>query len=275
MRFLLFAACIGCGGSLAAGDDAGDAGADTVSTGNDAGDAGADGPNDAFVDPGFRSSLAFQRGSTPWLNHGIFFGAFYASAQAANGLCQRTTSGSCVTYFCGSSNPQMDSNAGTLTLSVNGLAIAQPMPNPVDNTYSTTSIAYSPGDALGVSASGADVPAFAAHTIQSPGEVTAIMPATITTSQDFTLTWSGGEPGATVIIGVARGGFNGSEGVTCTFDATAGTGTIPQSLLATVQNGSPDGDLLVAQQRKTTFAAGAFVIDLVALQGDDSAIGFQ
>ena len=248
---------MGCGGTIAVGDDAGDAGTDVSS--------------DTFVDPGFRSSLAFQ-----WLgNQGLFYGAFYASAQAANGACQQTTSGPCVTYSCAATGPQMKSNAGTLSLSVNGSVIAKPMPNPQDNSYFTDTIKFSPGDELGVSASGADVPAFAMHTITSPGKVTATAPATLSTSQDFTLAWSGGEPGASVTIGIARGAFNGSEGVSCMFDATAGTGTIPKELLATIQNGSPNGDLLVSQQRKTTFASGAFVIDLVAVQGDDSPIGFQ
>ena len=258
MRFLLFAACIGCGGTIATGDDAA------------AGDAGADGPGDVFVDPGFRSSLAFEV-----VGHdALFYGVFYASAQAANGSCEQTTSGACVTYTCPSVSPQMGSSAGTLTLSINGMAIAKATPNAPDDTYFASVLAFSPGDVLGVSGSGADVPAFAMQTVKSPGKVTTNVPTAIDTSQDFTLAWSGGEPDATVIVGIARGVPNGSAGVSCTFDATAGTGTIPKALLATIQSGAPNGDVIVGQQRKTTFASGAFVTDLVAIQSDDSPVDF-
>ena len=144
------------------------------------------------------------------------------------------------------------------------------------NLYFLSPITFASGDVLMVSGSGADVPKLSAQ-ITSPSSinVSPAPPSSLSTSQDLTLTWSGGESGASVAVGIERSGFNDSLTVSCTFDATAGTGTVPKALLSQIQTGSPNGDLLVGQFRQTTFTAGAFVIQLYAVQSQDFPITFQ
>jgi len=256
MRFLLFAVFFGCGGTIAAGSDAG------------TNDAASDAP---IPDAGFKSSLSFEG-----FGQGTFFGSFYANAQQATGGCQQTSSGACTVSSCAAVGPQTLASAGTLTLTVNGSSVATSTPNVQGGGYYMTSpLVFAPGDVLGVSGSGADVPAFATRTITAPSKIAVATPSVISTSQDLTLTWTGGESDAKVIIGIARGAFNGSTSVSCTFDATAGTGTVPKAQLASMQSGVLTGNLTVGQQRTTTFASGAFVIDLSAIEDDDSYITFQ
>ena len=256
MRIVLFAFLIGCGGTIAGGGD-------DASTK----DAASDAP---IPDAGFKSSLSFDGHG-----QGTFFGSFYANAQQASAGCQLTSVGSCTVSSCSATAPQTPPNAGTLTLTVNGSPVATATPQGGSGDYMTTPLPFSPGDVLGVSASGADVPAFATHTITSPGKLAVGTPSTITTSQDLTLTWTGGESGAIVIVGIGRGGFNGATSVSCSFDATSGTGTVPKEQLASLQNGAPTGSLIVGQQRSTTFVSGTFVIDLDAIEDDQSSVTFQ
>ncbi len=261
MRFLLFAVfCIGCGGNLASGDDAGPKK-----------DATSDAPT---PDAGFVSSLTFENVNGQG-GQGVFFGRFFATAQQANGGCTTTKTGNCSTYMCPSTGPQTLSSAGTLTLTV-GSSTSTVTQN-ANGDYSSTTSAFAGGDVLGVSASGGDVPAFGAQTVTSPGMiiVSPAPPSTISTAQDLTFTWSSGEPGASVLVAIARQGFNASESVGCTFDAIAGTGTIPQAQLAAISSGSPSGEILIGQERKTTFSSGTFVIDLAAIQDESLPITFQ
>jgi hypothetical protein len=263
MRFLLFAVfCFGCGGTIATGDDA------------STGDAGPkkDATSDAQVpDAGFTSSLAFENGN----GGGMFLGAFFANAQQAQSCTSTTTIGGCAAYTCPDVGPQMLPSAGTLTLSV-GAVTSTATPDQTGGYVANVST-FGAGTVLGVSASGGDVPAFATQTVTSPSVllVSPAPPSTIVTTQDLTLSWSAGEPGATVVIAIARQGFNASESVTCMLDATAGTATVPKAALATLSSGSPNGQMMIGQQRKTTFASGTFVVELVALQYQSQPITFQ
>ena len=207
MRFLLFAVFIGCGGTIAAGDDASTK------------EAAADAP---IPDAAFKSTLSFSNDP----GGGDFFGAFYATAEQANDGCQTTKSGSCVVSTCAAVAPQTLANAGTLSLQIGSTSATASQT--AENIYFLTPISFAAGDVLAVSNSGGDVPKFSAQ-ITSPGAITisTATPSAISTSQDFTIAWSGGESGASVAVGIARQGFNEALSVSCKFDATAGSGTFP------------------------------------------------
>jgi hypothetical protein len=256
VRFLLFAALsCGCGGTIAGGADA----------------SAKDAASDVIPDAGFTSTLTFEQ--TP--SGGSFYGAFYATADQASQGCQTTKSGTCSVVTCLSAQPPTFVNAGALTIQI-GQTTSSISPD-AQNAYTLSPISFAPGQLLMVSNSaGADVPQFGTQ-ITSPGTVTipTSTPSTISTSQDFVLTWSGGESGASVVVGIARQGLNEYTSVSCTFDATAGTGTIPKAQLASLQSGAPQGDMIVGQSKSTTFADGTFVIELSAVQSQDFPVTFQ
>ena len=269
MRFALFATFIGCGGTLAAGEDASTK------------DAKADGPSpldasslvDVTTPPpdgGVVSSLAFE--NTPDLG-GVFSGGFLKTSQQANDGCQKTDLGSCFTYVCPSQTPPSGlASAGTLTLSMGNYTLS--VQQDTSSFYFKDGFTFSPGALLGVSASGAEVPAFPTQTISSPGPIAIDEPATISTAQDYVVTWSGGEVGAQVFVDGEGEKNNGSNAAGCYFDAAAGTGTIPQAALAALK-GVANGQLYFGQQRKTSFTAGSFAIDLLAIQSDTFFVTFQ
>jgi hypothetical protein len=130
-----------------------------------------------------------------------------------------------------------------------------------------------PGDTLTVSASGGVVPAFTAAPVAVPQPGTLVTPQpksggdygfyAVSTSEDLTVQWSGGEPGAQFLL---QGGKGGNTSFLCTWDATLGQGIVPQSVLAPFKGMGLNGQLVWYQQRLATFTAGAFAIQESVLQ---------
>ncbi len=251
--------CVACGGTIASGDDA----STDASTQKDAqGDSTF--PFDASPPPAADagvSVLAFEDNN----GQALFIGEFFTSEQQANGGCQVTDGGACSVYVCPSGPPPQNlANAGTLTISINSSSSTVSQ-DPNSGIYSKGGLTFGADDVLGVSGSGGTVPAFPIQKVTSPSmiQLSPTPPTNISTTQDFTVSWIDGEPGADVVIELVGMGNNGSTGVSCTFEPTAGTGTIPQSELVALKGMS--GQLFYGQQRKTTFAAGSFPINLVAM----------
>jgi len=113
------------------------------------------------------------------------------------------------------------------------------------------------GDVLTASASGDEVPGFTAQ-LTVPANITLIAPQepyVLPSGQDLTFTWSGGESGAFVSVA-----FNAPLPVAafCTFDATAGTGTIPYAALGGF-TGTTHAAVMVIRDEKTW--VGNYAID--------------
>jgi hypothetical protein len=171
--------------------------------------------------------------------------------------------------------PCASPQAGPLTVTAPGLPSTQLAPNP-DGTYSTSEMlatsgvpVFAAGDALMVSAAGGDVPAFQA-TVGGPGCVALTAPAipaggtayAIPSAQDLAVAWTGGAPEATVGVDLVWKSPVGAVAyASCTFEASAGQGTIPKEALAAFEAG-PGGFLTVYQQKSATTQAGSFAIEV-------------
>jgi hypothetical protein len=129
------------------------------------------------------------------------------------------------------------------------------------------------GQTLSMSASGAMVPAFAAESVVAPGVITLTAPSgagsgsfTISTQSDLTVTWTGGQSGATVQVVGGGSTLSASVDFICSWDATAGQGVVPQAILSGMA-GVTSGVFGYGQySAPTTFTAGSYSIDLYADQ---------
>jgi hypothetical protein len=124
-------------------------------------------------------------------------------------------------------------SAGTLTLSDDGRQLGLPM-TPVSGAYVSQTATWSPGDSLGVSASGAEVHAFAT-TVAAPTNASITSPALggfsaapISTTTALVVTWTGSGNKALVILS----NQNLSKTLTCYGDndgrRTIGSATLSQ-----------------------------------------------
>ncbi len=139
-------------------------------------------------------------------------------------------------------------SAGTLTLGQGSAVLGVLV---FDAGYPILSFAVHPGELLSVSATGdpAGVAAFEG-TLVAPGPFTGLAPAEAATplsvprSQDFTLAWDPGEAGSTVTLLLAdsparqAGGQSIGE-IVCTAEDSAGTLTVPATLLGHFGAGDP------------------------------------
>ncbi len=131
--------------------------------------------------------------------------------------------------------------------------------------YMASGTLFTPGQTLSVSATGGMVPAFGPEEVTVPPTVTLTAPAitagtsTVSTSSDLTVTWTGGQSGATMTF--EGGAANGVAPFffTCDWDASIGQGTVPKAVLAPF-SGFPDGYFAFGQRATTTFTAGAYPI---------------
>jgi hypothetical protein len=166
-------------------------------------------------------------------------------------------------------------SAGALTAS--GLIFSTPLLFAPSDGYSVEidGNIFAPGSPIAISADGATVPSFTSPVVVGPGQVALSVPATtmqngmpvyqIPAGQDLAVAWEGGLAGARVSISLDGTGSGGTA-IGCTFDAAAGSGTIPAAALATL---GPAGsatavNVAVAQSVTTTFGAGAWSVELNA-----------
>jgi hypothetical protein len=262
-------------GGDAADGDAGDssiADASDGGAGNDASDAG----NGSDADAGAILGSIFVENYAGSQPQGMVFAAFYDTPQSSN--CTTTVYGACTYNDCpNAADGGTPVSAGTLTvaggaLGNNGVALS-PQANGT-YTYQVNGALFSQGDTMSASASGANVPAFGPETVVGTGLVGITAPLanmqgmyTISTAQDLTVTWTGGESNAQVLIEVEGNSGMNTRYAYCLWDAAAGTGTIPSAALAGLANlGS--GVFVWGEWRITNFTAGAYPLQFTALQFD-------
>jgi hypothetical protein len=160
--------------------------------------------------------------------------------------CTQTKSGSCTLNRCelGDGGAPAEFSAGTITIT--GGTLSAPITLTYDastgySVFSSTTPIYTPGQTFNVSAVGADIAAFSGASAAAPNDIVITSPSggtgtnlmyAIDESTDLVITWTGGSAGAQVDVNLSN--LDDSSlalNASCTFDASAGTGTIPTALL--------------------------------------------
>jgi hypothetical protein len=139
--------------------------------------------------------------------------------------------------------PTMES-AGTITVSDGkGTLATMSFPSYVASNASDPKLTWAAGTMLTVTATGGTVGAFTA-TVTAPGAFAGLTPAftapvAVSLSKDFVVSWTAGKrPCSKVDLGLSQG--TGLAHVACVVDDSAGTVTVPASLLEmfTAKSGS-------------------------------------
>ena len=280
-------ACVvcACGGRLTDGADA--ATTDDGSAVDATSDAGHDGSDGGVTDAmSFDGAfLGFASFSSDDVAGGAGFDAvFYSTIDKANAYCPIILdAGHCKLSVCPQAfTPGADVTAGTLTITGASLPTSGTAVDPDWQSFYSQSIdTLDTGDVMGVSAMGAQVPAFGAHTVVVPAPVALTSPTppyVVSTSHDLNVTWSGGEVGAVVHVTVQTDAVTTDAGsvyyeVDCGFDATTASGVVPGTLLSELVGSG--GVLFWTQERDVAFAAGAFPIELSAVRIAYAQAAFQ
>lgn len=165
----------------------------------------------------------------------------------------------------GGERPAVYPTAGTVRIDSESLN-----PEGVEQLYTGLEVLGAPqfeaGSRLTFSASGGDVPAFA-DSVRLPPAFQVTSPAlsdtlSIPLTEDLTTTWINGGSGTTYVslYGLAAETYTI---LSCPFEATAGTGTVPASLLSKL-TGSLYAWLTIAEHKTQLISAGNFSIVLLA-----------
>jgi hypothetical protein len=243
------------------------------------------------------AAFAFIELSEVPIGGGTFTAAFFATPIAPPPGCtiDAPDGGTCEVTVCPAKVPNdagVVSLASAGALDVTGGAFGDAgVQVGADNLgsylYNTTGPMFSPGDMLGVSGAGADVPAFATQTLVAPGAITVTSPVAVDggaaivvpTAQDLSVTWTGGTTGDHVIFTLNAFFTDGSSASTlCSWDASAGQGVVPSSTLAPLAGAAPQeprSDAIWYQQAETTFSAGRWNVAMRADIHGGSLAQFQ
>ncbi len=187
--------------------------------------------------------------------------------------CTTTASGACTYMSCsGPATTSPGVSAGTLTVSGGFIPAGTIVPFNAGYYDAINGSLFTAGQTLTVSAPGSTVPAFASS-ITAPAVISLMLPTgfTISTSAALSVTWTGGQAGATVLL--AGLSDDGSDQFECMWDASLGQATVPQSILAGLA-GQSTGTLTWGQYSTKNFTAGAYAITEEALQYGSGAANF-
>jgi hypothetical protein len=136
-----------------------------------------------------------------------------------------------------------------------------------------------PGESVTVAAAGGMVPAFGPEAVTAPTMITLTAPldadggaVAISTSSDLTVSWAGGQSGATVFV--TMGAPLGFPTLSCMWDATLGQGTVPHALLSQLGD-QGSSSMTYGQQATRTFVAGAYTLSEQAVLDAVAMVSFQ
>jgi hypothetical protein len=314
-RVLVVLALPGCTAAAvlaAACDDSGtivvlDAGVDA---GGDAATEGFDGPGELDATPtetgaydagdtattSDAPAFAFIEFSEVPVGGGTLTAAFYATAAQPQPGCTTAVpdGGTCAVTTCAGHAP---TDGGLVTLASAGAldvtggafgeAGVEVGPGILGSyLYNTTGPMFAPGDMLSVSAAGGTVPAFGPESIAAPPAITVTAPLpgdagvlVIPTSQSLAVTWTGGVTNARVVLTLnALFSSGASASTACSWDAVAGQGTIPASVLTPLVAGTAQAGGSTAvwyQLAQTSFATGRWAVTMQAAIHGGSLATFQ
>jgi len=187
--------------------------------------------------------------------------------------CQTSTVGPCHVLICPDSPLDTDGgatpvSAGTITIAGGSAPLTLNLSS-VSGVYqsSATNVTFTAGATATVSATGGDVPAFDGKTTKVPGDITVTDSYdTIDFTKDAVMKWSGGTDGKVAVNIVVAD--TSTATISCQFDATAGTGTIPKDAFKNVPSCADSGNALctyeVVPVSSATFTAGEYGITFEA-----------
>ena len=207
---------------------------------------------------------------------------FYATEQMNVG-CTGTPAGSCIYYSCPGQMQPQGVSAGTITVSGPWLTppvTMTPLPGGNWYAYQSSSPGFTAGQTLTVSGSGATVPAFGPEAVVAPALTLLTSPAlapdsgttVIETGADLPITWSGGQPGATMLFEVVAMP-NINEWTYCTWNGSDGQGTVPAAALKPFSG--MNASVSYGQFSETDFYAGPFSVAISVLPFTAASVSFQ
>jgi hypothetical protein len=206
---------------------------------------------------------------------------FVEAPAGAAAPCTTRTEGACTITQCMAASadagaPDPDAgmvnsarSAGVITVSGGGQMVQlTPMANGTYPTDTQRMSVFAPGTELTVSAAG-DAMGVAAFTgtVTMPGPImvtaptiSLTAPTTIARAQPLMVTWTGGTTGKVSVVMASNA--SGGASVSCTYDATAGSGTVPATALMALPMG--DGTIAIGGSSTREQTAGGFNVTLTA-----------
>jgi len=194
--------------------------------------------------------------------------------------CSNTELGDCFLLECpiglgsGGADGSVFPTAGNITVTGGYQPIVNLIPD-ANGLYASPDInkdhvMYHPSTTLNISAAGAEVPSFT-DTLTTPAAVVVTAPAidganqvTIDTSGDLSVSWTGGGAGEKMMVALFGKvtGTDSSYTLTCKFDSTAGTGTVPATLLSALASVDKDGLIMAYGHTTKEIIAGQWTIEV-------------
>jgi hypothetical protein len=211
-------------------------------------------------------------------------GASFTHVTTPDGTTQTKTVGPCLVEIIGSGAAAQETDLSAGVVHITGGSTPIDLAPKSDNTYAPSTGAtslYEGGEALVVTAAGKDVPAFTTS-MTAPGKVTLAAPVvtagalTVKRSTGVTATFSGTSSGVVVLYFSATSASM-AFAATCTFDASAGSGSVPAAAFADFPAGGGTFDFYVKQSAvvmpagwEVHFTASKALVDPagIALAGD-------
>jgi len=235
--FKLLGVVVAAGASVAVGACSSSSDNNSSDGGTTGGDGGTTADGGGGGDGGTTSGAPYSGQILLAVTKGKAAGsASFQKASADTVHCQTSESGPCHVTICPDSQGDEDGgaplSAGTITIA-GGSAPLKLELSDVSAVYqsSQTDVTFTAGATATVSATGGDVPAFDGKTAKVPADITVGTDyATIDYTKDMTVTWTGGTDGKVGVTLVAAD--TSIATIACTFDASAGTGTIPKAAFA-------------------------------------------
>jgi hypothetical protein len=229
------------------------------------------GGSDAGVDPLATFSANVVR-SPGGVSHSVS-GSVFAMPVATPG-CTRTTSGPCTIESCTAAPP---TDAGTFDagmpaypsaghLTVTGAATVEVDPTMGQYFVFGTGELYVEGGAVTFTAAGAEVPAFS-QMVNAPSFLTVsapdvAAPLAIPRATDLALTWSSAPSATDVIVQLSGMDAAGRATVTCSYDSSTASVTVPSAALMAIPAGT--GTISISTTAVATTRAGAWQIEVRA-----------
>jgi hypothetical protein len=292
VSLLALAACGDDAGSTGVGG-AGGSSAEGGAAGTGASGAGGGAPSDA---KGYGSigvySHAYTAAGTPVLVSGAYAAYTAATDDAGYADCTTKEEGDCALYDCVPTGlmppPPQYLDAGALAIEGALRPIAlQPQPGAqYTSESSSTAALFAGGETLTATIAGAgDIPAHEA-TLIAPSAVVVSSPdldepVTIDRNGPLALAWSGGGAGRVRVV-VAVTFLEGSDvkrtaNLTCSFPASAGSGSVPASLLGAMPATTPTdyGSISVDVTSEVRVVAGDYVTGFYATAMATAPMGGQ
>jgi hypothetical protein len=146
--------------------------------------------------------------------------------------------------------------------------------------YTSSSPGFNAGQTVTVTASGDVVPAFGPVSVGAPDLAVLVQPpvttdggiTNISTVSDLPVQWTGGQPGATMLL-EAFGNTNPNTYTICTWNGADGKGIVPAAALKPFSGTT--GAFYYGQYNVTSFSAGPYTITLTALPFAAGNVTFQ